>query len=206
MLRLPAQNDSLGYIYVESKALPAVKKAQAGTRDFFRNMTLLSLPLRSPENAALAHAKGPGEEPGLVRTLLAAWEKGEISVRKAARPAESLSYYDFIYGLLALQGVSPENEQPEVEWEWLEEQLDLIAEEGFSTRNSDAFFRIRYIRLIWFNPQTARGQVAVALIPYEELVSLLEQTRCEREDGIYSARDLLELRIFRANVSPVIRK
>jgi hypothetical protein len=80
---------------------------------------------------------------------------------------------DLVLDLLDLQGVSPEAfedgiPRDAVEWEWLDSQIELVADEGLEGGDSRTFRHIRYIRLIWHHPQTSHGAVCLALFAFDD--------------------------------------
>ncbi|MEL7532122.1 MAG: hypothetical protein AAFN10_12470, partial [Bacteroidota bacterium] len=59
-------------------------------------------------------------------------------------------------------------------WDNLNQYVDLIVEEGFSSRDSRAFTRIKYLRILWHDPQSPKGQHVLAVVSYAEASKVLE--------------------------------
>ena len=123
------------------------------------------------------------DQRGLVMALLEGLRTGQVLAGHPTNPRRRYDYFDLTYDLLALNGYRPEDISGDIYledlgWEWLNQSIDLVAEEGFSQSNSRDFLRITFIRLIWNDPNSARGEHVLAIFPYRQVRELLQDLRC----------------------------
>ncbi len=52
------------------------------------------------------------------------------------------------------------------DWADLGNMLDIVVEKGFSARDSRPYFRILYLRLVWYKPEMTTAPRNLTLIPY----------------------------------------
>ncbi|MEO1450545.1 MAG: hypothetical protein AAFV07_13535 [Bacteroidota bacterium] len=200
---LHAQEDTVSHIWVE-KGLSSPSQQQPEDQVFFKRMHLRRIPLRHPQNTSLVSGQASYNNQsirGLVPHLIEGLRLGEIRGLMPENPRQAYDYFDLVFDMLHLQGSDLESlagkvSREDIEWSWLQTELDLIVESGFDAHNSRDFFRIRFLRLIWHNPRDSRGRKAILLIPYAGARAWLEKLTCPLRGQSMSARELLELELF----------
>ena len=183
------QNDSsqIGYIYVGRSAQKIASQPQyAVNRDFIRQRVLYRLSFMDGQNACLLKATDPSNPylSGIVLDLMKNFQKGKLTALSPANPNQVISYPQFIEDMLYLQGTpltaSQEFVDPEsIMWEALTFYIDIIADEGFSERNSREFFRPQFVRLTWYLPEAPKGIHGLLLFRYKDILPLIQKTTCQ---------------------------
>lgn len=204
----PEDSLQVDYIYVEK---PQVQHSEVSSqteigKDFLRKRVLLRLDLRDQTNLPLYQLAIPEiSEIGIVPALIYGLRLGRIKGLHPSDMRQSFDYFDLVYHLINLDGVQPGGRidsisLDDVGTEWTYQYLDIIADEGFSPDNSLGFFRIQYIRLLYFNPNTPAGAKIVVVLPYQAVSSFLDQYHCSMVEGEtnVSARSFFDLKMFRA--------
>ncbi|MEZ4829929.1 MAG: hypothetical protein R3C61_27145 [Bacteroidia bacterium] len=197
---------NIGYFYLERPDTVSVTDSgqEIQGRDFVRKRILYRLDLHAAANQPVQSMNIPGSnEHGIVAALLYGLRNGRYSALHPANLQQSLSYLDFLYYLISLEGTQPGNRTDSISPEdigikWTYRFLDVIADEGFSPDNSRAFFRVRFLRLLWVNPHSATDPKIVMVFPFESVSSYLEQIICRADQGKISAKKFLELQMFQA--------
>ncbi|MEM6348133.1 MAG: hypothetical protein AAF927_29905 [Bacteroidota bacterium] len=190
-----AQSDSLridtvGFIEVDKDNRSAEREQQSRDRrnDFYRNMVLWRLPIQHPQNRPLLLAQSPDQQggavyaqavDGLMLNLIEGLRTGNIQARHPDDLRRRYDYFDLIYDLIELQGLDPDTladglAVAELGWDNLNQYVDLIVEEGFSAHDSRAFTRIKFMRILWHDPQSPKGQHVLAVLSYAEAAKVLE--------------------------------
>lgn len=217
---LVAQKDTVGVIYVDKDSS---NKEQGTTgidlrpppdkEDFFRHKVLIRIPVHHHQNRPLLQAKSAqpsaGTLPlsslhtqGLTRSLLEGLRSGRLTAIHPEKPDQKYDYFDLVYNLMALEGINPEDLEDEFSldelgWEWLNEYVDLIADKGFKSTASRPFLKIRFVRLLWYNPNSPRGLHVLAVFPYPEVESLVEELSYQLPNGGTEELQLNEFLNFR---------
>lgn len=184
------RNDTVGYIQVDKEDRSAEREPSTrDTRnDFYRNMVLWRLPINHPQNRPILSAQSPNQQSGavyaqsvdgLMLNLIEGLRTGNIQARHPEDLKRRYDYFDLIYDLIELQGLNPDTlaeglSVDEFGWDNLNQYVDLIVEEGFSSRDSRAFTRIKYMRILWYDPQSSKGHHVLAIISYSEAAKVLE--------------------------------
>ncbi|MEZ4776083.1 MAG: hypothetical protein R3D00_23100 [Bacteroidia bacterium] len=204
------ETDSLqvDYIYVEKPPVPQAEgSSQTETgKDFLRKRVLLRLDLRDQTNLPLYQLAIPEiSGQGIVPALIYGLRLGRIKGLHPSDLRQSFDYFDLVYHLINLDGVQPGGRidsisLDDVGTEWTYQYLDIIADEGFSPDNSLSFFRIQYIRLLYFNPHTPSGAKIVSVLPYDTVSAFLDNYYCgvEGSEMNVSVRSFFDLKMFRA--------
>lgn len=207
-------SDTVGIIYVEEgdSTQTEIVASPVFEKDFYRNMLLLRLPLQHHQNQPMQQAsfvESGGSLPlydlqakGFVPSLLEGLRSGKLTARNPQRLSQNYTYFDLIYDLLALEGIDPETLERELKleslgWEWLNMYLDLIVEEGFSQDQSRPFLRIRFIRLLYYNPNSPQGLHVLAIFPYDQLQDVLGELTYPMPNGGPFRLKLMEFLRFR---------
>lgn len=202
VLPVHGQTDTVSHIWVdkEIKKPAAPLPPQAG---FFSQMHLRRIPMHHPQNRPLRQgtSKEQPDVSGLVAHLLEGLRLRKLEGRMPEDIDQSYDYFDLVFDILYLQGtdlssLSGKVSRADIEWSWMESQLDLIVESGFSADNSRPYFRIRYLRLMRVNPRMPHTRQAMLLIPYSSAVDWLETLSCPLRGMNRSAREVLELELF----------
>jgi hypothetical protein len=201
-----AQQDTVGLIYLDKDStrqeqeITETDLAPAPDRaDFFRHKVLIRIPVHHHQNRPLLQAKPAhpqaGSLPlsslhtqGLTRSLLEGLRSGRLTALHPDRPEQQYDYFDLVYNLMALEGINPEEIEDEFSldelgWEWLNEYMDLIVDKGFKSTASRSFLKIRFVRLLWYNPNSPRGLHVLAVFPYPEVESLAEELNYHLPNG-----------------------
>jgi hypothetical protein len=184
------QDSLFEFIILESTEDTVAISRPLVDRDFYRSKSLFRLRFQSAANKHLRYAKpkgdafegqsGPSTQEGVINLLLEGLQMGDITAYFPDTDRKKPYSYDqlrkdlmILEGMDTLQGRNMGID--ELGGEWLSEYLDLLVDEGIKTDGGDPFVRIRYFRLIWWNPNTSRGMHALALFSYPEVQPLLEK-------------------------------
>ncbi|MFK7925038.1 MAG: hypothetical protein AB8H47_23980 [Bacteroidia bacterium] len=184
------RNDTVGYIQIDKGDRPAERPNPVldGRNDFYRNTVLWRLPINHPQNKPLLYAQSPVQQSGavyaqavdgLMLNLIEGLRTGNIQARHPQDLRRKYDYFDLIYDLIELQGLDPDDlhdglEVADLGWDNLNQYVDLVVQEGFSERDSRAFMRIKYLRILWHDPQSAQGVHTLAVLSYPEVVKVLD--------------------------------
>lgn len=207
----------MDHIYLEKSIRQAPKAGHSGrsSRDVFRHMTMLRIPLAHQGNWALWNATHPERElstdEGIVMHLIEAMRRGELTGRHPADLTQPYDFFDLIYDMIEWQDISLEEygnqiTRNELDWFGLNETVDLIVDEGFSSQNSRSFLRIRFVRVIWYDPMSSKGAHVVAIFRYQDVKKLFDTLECKLsadQTRPVSASSLLEMRRFQSQAMPV---
>lgn len=77
---------------------------------------------------------------------------------------------DFPFQEFGIKDTLPNKPAPKTtstNFEALGNIIDLVIEKGFTTTNSRPYFRILYLRLVWYNPDLSPHPHILAFIPYQ---------------------------------------
>ncbi|MEL6652553.1 MAG: hypothetical protein AAFQ87_17260 [Bacteroidota bacterium] len=187
---LDMAEDTVSYIVVGKEDRFAERQTPSlpSRNDFYRNMLIWRLPLQHRQNLPLIAAVSPNQQggavyanavDGMVLNLIEGLRSGEAKARHPQDLARKYDYFDLLYDLMELEGLHPDSLEEglavdELGWDRLNEYVDLIVEEGFSQHDSRAFMRIKFVRLLWHNPQSVKGVHVLAIFPYTEVSKVLE--------------------------------
>lgn len=212
---LLAQFDSLEieYIHVE-KPRPVINHAKRiiPQKDFYRNKSLLRVPFLTPHFDHLLYAKpipgsfegqsGTTQQVGIINLLMEALRLNDINGYYPDSLRGGYDYAQLKRDLMTLSGMDPNQgrfmDLNEMGGEWMSEYLDLIVDEGFSAKDSKYFVRIRFLRLIWFDPNNIKGPKAMVIFPYEEVSYFLDQMTIQLPNhgsDTLTAKEFLERRL-----------
>ena len=183
------------------------KPSSRKNNDLFRNLSLVKIDLNDPLNAPLLDIKGvqSGENIDLMSHLLMGLQKGQVEASHPQNLRQTYDYLDLMFDLMELEGVNSESLGEEVSkddlgFQWVLSQFDLLIDKGFSMQNSRKYRRIRYLRLIWNNPNTAKGAHLIALFPFESIAPFLSNLHCvssPRSNQLVTVREFLDLQLYR---------
>ena len=201
-------SSAIEYIYIvpEQNTPTEAKVVTSPKEDFYRKKLLIRIDLTEEANQPLflASPETKAEKKGIVDALITGLRKNQIKGVHPANLSQRYDYFDLIYHLLDLEGIQPGGmvdsiRMADLGWEWMHETLDLIVDQGFSSQSSKDFFRIKYLRLVWYNPYTAKGAKVIAVFPYKNVASYLEQVVCpiDSDQREISAKEFLELQLFK---------
>ncbi len=196
---------NMGYIHVNGDTSCSARRYPPDERDLIRHRFLLRLDLQYPYNRPLfflpVAPPYQGVAPGLIGVLLNGFAEHQFSGLDPMNPEEQMTYEDFLYRFAEWQGLSHMNQNSisiaELGLEHFEPIIDLIVDEGFSTRSSKYFFSIRFVRLIWRHAQFDNKSYVALYVPYQCVRPLLENHFCwKTAGGGISAAQFLELGYF----------
>ena len=210
------RDDSLGVdmIYLEkseeknSNVPPSVEYS----RDFLRNMFLVRIDLNDPFNSPLMNVENEkGNSDLFMAHLIRGLQEKKIEAWHPLDIRQPYDYLDLLFDLMELEGISAGSLGEEVDKEdlglqWVLGQFDLLTDKGFSIQNSRKFRRIRYLRMIWYNPNSARGAHIVGLIPFSSLEPFLDQLQCRSSavnSQMISLKEFFHLQLFRGKSIPL---
>lgn len=196
-------------IYVEKPGQKSEvqKPVRKKSKDLFRNLSLVKIDLNDPSNTPLlnVNADQSGNSQDLMSHLLVGLQQRQVEARHPQNIHQPYDYLDLMFDLMKLEGVNFESLGEEVSkddigFQWVLSQFDLLVDKGFSMQNSRKFRRIRFLRVIWDNPATAKGAHLVALFPFESIAPFLNNLRCvsaPRSNQWVTVREFLDLQLYR---------
>lgn len=85
-------------------------------------------------------------------------------------------------------------------------KIDFVIEKGIQTKDSRPYFRIRFVQLLWYNPQIHPQAQIMAIIPYYLLQPYFEQMYVHDSNhasGTYNVKQYLDMGNFQGQVIPV---
>lgn len=85
-------------------------------------------------------------------------------------------------------------------------KIDFVIEKGIQTKDSRPYFRIRFVQLLWYNPQIQAQAQIMAIIPYYLLQPYFEQMFVQDSNhasGTYNVKQYLDMGNFQGQVIPV---
>lgn len=85
-------------------------------------------------------------------------------------------------------------------------KIDFVIEKGIQTQDSRPYFRIRFVQLLWYNPQIHSQAQIMAIIPYYLLQPYFEQMYVHDRNhasGTYNVRQYLDMGNFQGQVIPI---
>ncbi|RMG16004.1 MAG: hypothetical protein D6730_25695 [Bacteroidetes bacterium] len=180
----PAEEEP-GYIYVKKrkKAIPSVRYQP--NRELLRGTTLYRIDLYHRINLPLLQAVLPPQlsshHQGMVMGIVEGMKKKLFAGLHPHNPRKSYLYEDLVYDLLELEEMSSgqyaEEEISEIVEQSVQRVVDLVVEEGFSYRDSRPFFKVRFIRLIWYNPSRNKPAHLLTMVPYAAVATLFLQIK-----------------------------
>ncbi|MEM7657503.1 MAG: hypothetical protein AAF399_15320 [Bacteroidota bacterium] len=209
----PTDTSQIEYIYLEKSGVTLPPRTNRAQQGFFRNLRLHRLILSESPNQGLwnlSHTESQLQQ-GIAMHLMDGLRNGFVKGYHPADLQEELDYFDLMYELMQLQGINLRAleggfSQDQLDFSPLEDAIDLVVEEGFSAETSRSYVHIRYLRLIWHDPETGKAPIALVIFPYEEVRQLLEQLEVRFQPDQLRAmnvKEALELQRFRAHVLPI---
>ena len=170
-----------GYIYVKKKRAEVPSISYKPQRDLYNSTVLIRINLlhraNIPLSQAILHAPWAKGRRGIVMAVVEGLKNKLFVGLHPQNPKKAYIYTDLIYDLLELEEMDPgqftEEEIFQIIEHSVENVIDLVAEQGFSIQSSRRFFRIRFLRLIWHNPNMAKAPHLLTLIPYQSITKIL---------------------------------
>jgi hypothetical protein len=148
--RLGAQTDidTVGQIRVAKPERPLSEDPVSG--DFIRRQFRHRIDLHHADNKILS---GDSDTTSLVGVLLSGLRQGHLTACFPGKQQRPCTWADLLLQVARLQGLNPDTldylHPSQLDWAPLYRQVELVADEGFSARNSMTFFRVCYLRLYW---------------------------------------------------------
>lgn len=85
-------------------------------------------------------------------------------------------------------------------------KIDFVIEKGIQTNDSRPYFRIRFVQLLWYNPQISPKSQIMAIIPYYLLQPYFEQMYVQdskQTSSTFNVKQYLDMGNFQGQVIPV---
>ncbi len=206
----PEKQDTNSIIFVHGQSTrQSLSEQSADPRkgDFYRNLMLSRISLDAKPNRALLTIQNGANAPiPLPQALVNGMKKGLIQAQHPSNLRAPYRYFDLIDDLTSLNGL---DRNDTIFWDqlspdYLNISLDLIYEKGFSADNSREFFRPKFLRLIWFDPNGPLGPCVLAVFPYDKIKHYLIQLTAESDQGWHrSVAEIFDLHLFQGYELPI---
>jgi hypothetical protein len=203
-------------IYVDPGSKPRMTPVRKrNPKAFFRNMSLQRLVLSQQANWPLWNLSTDAEQMsqpmGLGVHLVEGLRTNQIHGFDPTDFNRPYDYFDLIYQLMELEGVNLSAleggmSRDQLDLQPLNEVVDLIGTRTFSAQTSRHVYQIRFVRLIWLRPEQPGSAKVLAIFPYEEVASFLDQLYYRSspdQQRALSVRKGLEFEHFQAIESPL---
>lgn len=205
------RNANSGTIYVTKPRPKVASQAYKPQRDLYHNTMEVRLNLQHRVNLPLTQAILPkgwaNGRKGIVMALIEGLRMGKFHGIHPDNPGRAYLYRDLAFDLLTLERLPTSQFSDEDIFKIVEKSvqkaLDIVAVQGFSTQDSREFFKIRFLRLIWHNPNKSKLPHLLALIPYrsvrETLAKIMIKPHIRHHEATIRMSAFLETRRFFAH-------